>query len=210
MNTLKADKRENTKKANMELRDKGFIPAVFYGSGNESTAISVERNVFEKLLKEAGETTTINLKTEDGEYPVLIHDVQNNPVTGEPIHIDFMVVDLKKEVEVAVPLEFIGESPAEKLGGTVVKVMHEVEVKCLPNAIPHEIQVDLSTLKELHDIITLGDIKLPEGVTFTEDLESTVASIAEQKEESEEQGEVDLSSIEVEKKGKQEEATDGE
>ena len=124
-----------------------------------------------------------------------------------PIHIDFLVVDMNKPIEVAVELTFVGESGAEKLGGTIVKVMHEVEVRALPNAIPNSIEVNLEKLESMDSVIHLKDLVLPKGVEFMADSESVVASVAVQKEEVEETKSVEeqLASIEVEKKGKEEE-----
>jgi large subunit ribosomal protein L25 len=113
---------------------------------------------------------------------------------------------MKKEIEVAVPIEFSGLAEAEKNGlGTVVKVMHEVEVKALPNDLPHTLEIDISGLATLEDQIHVKDIALPKGVTMITEGEEVVALIAAFVEEKEEEAApVDLSAIEVEKKGKQE------
>ncbi len=207
MFTLIAEKRE--KKDSLELiRQAGKIPAVFYGNNKPTTSISVLSKDFIKVLKEAGESSTITLKTPDGNFDVLIHDIHKNPVTGTPMHADFIVVDMNKEIEVTVVIEFTGESPAEKGGrGVLVKALHEVQVKALPKDLPHTLEVDLSTLANLDDHLTLKDIKLPKGVVLVGDENEVVASVTHIKEEVEEAPVVDLSSIEVEKKGKQEEET---
>lgn len=208
MTTLNAEIRENKGKGERaELRDSGKIPAVFYGFQKESTPLSVDKKAFSKAFKEAGETSTITLTTPNGEFNAMVHDVQYDSMTGEAIHIDFLSVDMTKEVEVDVPLEFIGQSEAVKGGGVLVKVMHEVEVSALPSNIPQHLDVDLSKLVTMDDIITLADVNLPEGVKFTEEnLDMVVASVTAQQEESEEDSAgPDLDSIEVEKKGKAEE-----
>jgi len=135
----------------------------------------------------------------------LIHEVQTHPVTDEPIHVDFLAIDMNKKIKVNVPLEFVGIAPAVKSGiGNLVKVMHEVEVEALPKDLPHNLTVDVSRLENLESLITLADIKLPAGVVLTANLTDVVASIVEQKEEKVEEvaPPVDLSTIEVEKKGK--------
>jgi large subunit ribosomal protein L25 len=208
MFTLIAEKRE--KKDSLDnIRQTGKIPAVFYGNNKPTTSISVSTKDFIKVLKEAGESSTITLKTPDGNFDVLIHDIHKNPVTGTPMHADFIVVDMNKEIEVSVTIEFTGESGAEKGGrGVLVKALHEVQVKALPKDLPHTLEVDLSPLENVDDQITLKDIKLPKGVALVSEADEVVASVTGIKEEKEEEAPVaDLSAIEVEKKGKQEEET---
>jgi large subunit ribosomal protein L25 len=189
------------------IRAEGRIPAVVYGSKVDNTPLSVDARAFAKVWKEAGETTLVSIAVEGGKMiDALIHEIAFNPVTDEPIHVDFYAVDKTKKVEVDIPLVFIGVAPAVKdLGGTLVKVLHDLPVEGLPDKLPHEIEVDIVTLAELDSVITVADIVLPAGVEATLDGEEIVASIAVQKEEEETSGEVDLSSIEVEKKGKKEE-----
>ncbi|MFA6274284.1 MAG: 50S ribosomal protein L25 [Candidatus Paceibacterota bacterium] len=207
MLTLKAKKRDI--KENVDtLRKGGELPAVFYGAGVASTPISISKVEFKKIWNKAGESSTVKISTgEKGkEVDVLIHDVQVNPVTDEPIHVDFLVIDMNKKIKVDVALEFTGISEAVKSNlGTLVKVLHEVEIEALPADLPHSLSVDIAKLKTLDDQILVSDIKLPTGVTMITKGTEVVASIAEQKEEKEEAPPVDLASIEVEKKGKKEE-----
>lgn len=189
------------------LRAAGMVPAVFYGFGKTSTAIAVPAVPFTKLFREAGETTAVTLMLGKEAIPVLIHDVQRHPISGEPSHIDFLVVDMKKETEVAVPLEFIGVAEIEKSGlGAVVKVMHELQVCALPADLPHSIEVDISGLTTTHDAIHAKDIVLPKGVSLVSDADEVIAAATGLSEEKEEAPTtVDFSAIEVEKKGKKEE-----
>ncbi len=207
MTTLNANVRKLVNKSeNKSLRESGKIPAVFYGFKKDVTSLSVDKKEFVAAFKEAGETSTITLKTSNGDFNAMIHDVQVDPVKGEVIHVDFLSVDMNKAIEVNVPLEFVGESVAVKEGGVLVKVMHELPVSSLPANIPQHIEVDISKLSKIDDIITLGDLKLPTGVTFTEeDLSVVVASVTAQQEEVETPTEINLDAIEVEKKGKKEE-----
>ncbi|HEC30687.1 MAG TPA: 50S ribosomal protein L25 [Candidatus Yonathbacteria bacterium] len=207
MLTLKAEIREATEDSS-SLRAAGKVPAVFYGSKEKTTiSISVENKEFVKALKEAGESSVITLDTSKGKKGVLIHEVQFDPVTDKPIHVDFYVVDQTKEVEVAVPIEFIGVSPAVKeLGGILVKIMHEIEIKALPQDLPTNIKVDISILIDFSSRILVKDLKLPKGVIATANLDDAVANISEAKEEVEEApAEIDMDAVEVEKKGKKEE-----
>jgi hypothetical protein len=100
------------------------------------------------------------------ERSVLIQDVELDKIYGTPIHVDLLAVKADEEVEVGVPLVFTGVAPAEKdLGGSLVKVMYEIEISALPKNLPHEISVDLSGLKTFEDQVKVGDIILPTGVT---------------------------------------------
>lgn len=207
MTTLNANVRKLVNKSeNKALRESGKIPAVFYGFKKDVTSLSVDKKEFVAAFKEAGETSTITLKTSNGDFNAMIHDVQVDPVKGEVIHVDFLSVDMNKAIEVNVPLEFVGESVAVKEGGVLVKVMHELPVSALPAHIPQHIEVDISALATIDGIITLGDLKLPTGVRFTEeDLSVVVASVTAQQDEVETPTEINLDAIEVEKKGKKEE-----
>ncbi len=204
MITLNAKKRE--KKDNEKLKKDGFIPAVFYGKKEESTMISVPLNDFLKVWKEAGESSVITLEGEAGKKDALIKDVDFDPVTNIPRHADFYVFEEGHKLEVSVPLEFVGVSPAVKeLGGILVKVLHELQIEAMPKDLPHEIEVDISRIVDFDSQIIAQDIKLPEGVSLVEDPEEVVALFSEAKEEEEEEQPADISEIEVEKKGKKEE-----
>ncbi len=189
------------------LKKGGEIPAVFYGMGKTSTPISISTNEFKKIWRDAGESSTVTVTIPEGKIDTLIHEVQVDPVTDEPIHVDFLAIDINKAIKVKIPLEFTGVSEAVKSGlGTLVKVLHEVEVEALPADLPHNFSIDISKLNTLQDVILVSDISVPKGVTMISKDTDVVASVAEQKEEKEEvAAPVDLSAIEVEKKGKKEE-----
>jgi large subunit ribosomal protein L25 len=206
MFAIKGKKRDDSIKLD-DLRKGGEIPAVFYGAGKETTSISVPIIEFKKIWRDAGESSTIKVEMPDKNIDVLIHEVQVDPVTSEPIHADFLAVDMKKKIRVNVPLVFEGISNAVKSGlGNLVKVLHEIEIEALPSDLPHDLTVDISKLNSLEDNIIVSDIKLPAGVVVITHAEDVVASIVAQVEEKEEVvAPVDLSAIEVEKKGKKEE-----
>ncbi len=189
------------------IRAEGTVPAVVYGSGRESMSIAVPAREFSKVLAVAGESGAVELSLPNGKVTVLIHEVVNDALKGTPIHIDFLAIDVTKPIQVSIPLEFIGTSPAVKGSlGTLVKVLHEIEVKGLSKDIPHSIEVDISTLDVLDSHISVSDLKLPAGVVALAKETDIVASIAAVKEEKEEAAApIDFASIEVEKKGKKEE-----
>lgn len=203
MITLSAQSREG--KTPDSLRASELIPAVYYSKGKDAVSIAVPAREFVKVFAEAGETTAVTLQLGGEKITTLIHDIQRDPITGAATHVDFLVIDMNKEIEVAVPIEFTGLAEAEKAGlGTIVKVLHEVHVKALPAKLPHSLEVDITSLATLEDQIHAKDIKLPSGVELVTSPEEVVALVAAFKEEKEE-APVDLSAIEVEQKGKKEE-----
>jgi large subunit ribosomal protein L25 len=209
MVALKVEKRDPSIKAD-KIRKAGNIPAVFYGKKEESTPISIPMADFLRVWKQAGESSVISLETPEGTKDSLIHDIEFDPVTGNPLHADFYVFEKGHKVEVDIPLEFEGVSPAVKdLGGSLVKVMHEVKISAMPKDLPHNIIVDISSLVDFQSQILAKDIKVPAGVELMENPEEVVALVSEPREEKEEEtAPVDLSAIEVEKKGKDKEGDD--
>ena len=202
---LKADKRDKIGRLNT-LREQGYMPAVFYGRKEESTPIQIKKIDFIKTWRDAGESTVIKLDLGDNSIEALIKEVDFDPIKNEPRHADFYVFEKGHKVEIAVPLVFEGIPVAVKeLGGILVKVMHELNIEADPSKLPHEIKVDVSKMSDLDSQILAKDITLPSGVELIDEADEVVASIATAKEEDVKQDDLDLSQIEVEKKGKQEE-----
>lgn len=164
-----------------QLREKGILPAVVYGHGVDTRSIEVEAGVFEKVLKKAGESSLVDL-TVDGAATVrvLIQEVQRDPLLSRVTHIDFREVNMKEKLEATIQLRFIGESPAVKgLGAILVRNLTEVKVRCLPDALVHEIDVDLTGLKAFGDHLKVSDIKVPEGIEMLSDENDSVVVINE-------------------------------
>ncbi len=189
------------------LRTEGVLPGVFYGPKEAATPIALELKDFLRVWGQAGGSTIVKLEGVGEDKDVLIHEVTWHPVKDIPTHVDFYCIESGKKLTVTVPLEFVGEAPAEKLGGIVVKVMHELEIEVEPKNIPHDIKVDISALTDLESSITVADLHLPASIEPLSELTETVASITQAKEEVEE--ERDISDVEIEAKGK-EESTDEE
>ena len=202
---LEATERKRTgKRTLISLRNEGFMPAVIYGGKEKTASIKISQHDFKKVFKKAGESSIVSIKGLGDEKQVLIHDVDFDPVTSEPRHVDFYTVEKDKKISVKVPLEFSGESPAVKeLGGILVKVLHELEIEVLPKDLPHSIDVDISHIKDFETSLYVRDIVLPEGVVALTSPDEAVASVAEAKEEVGEVPEADIDSIEVEAKGKE-------
>ncbi len=206
MFVINASKRNSDVKI-AALRKAGSIPAVFYGAGQKTTSITIPNVEFKKVWREAGESSAVKVGMETGDIDVLIHEVQVDPVTDEPIHVDFLAIDMKKKIKVKVPLVFEGISAAVKSGiGNLVKVLHEIEIEALPGDLPKSLFVDISKLETLDNNIAVSDIRLPAGVVAITSGSEIVASVVAQVEEKEEVvAAPDLTAIEVEKKGKKEE-----
>jgi len=210
MLTLQVEKRTGTGPTATALRNAGSIPAVVYGAHHEATSIAVPAVAFRKVLREAGEATIVSLTGLGAELPTLIHEVDRDPLTNLPRHVDFYAVTKGEKVEVAIPLDFVGESAAVEAGANLVKVLHEIEVEADPMNLPHDIKVDLTLLAAIGDQIHAKDLVLPSGVVLAGEPEDVVALVQEVVEEKEEvAAPADIASIEVEKKGKDEAAAEG-
>ena len=186
-----------------------MIPAVMYGAHFKSTPIFINKKDFMKTFKSAGESTVVELDNNGKIENAMIHDVQMDPVMWEPVHADFYVVEKGQKVHVHVPLNFIGESFAVKnLGANLVKVMQELNVEADPTKLPKSIDVDISKLDNLDANIVASDLSLPEGVVlYHVSLTDVIASVVAQVEEDlSAPAAIDMSAIEVEKKGKKEDA----
>lgn len=208
MITLNAELRDMKVKPET-LREAGIMPAVFYGPKEKATSITVSMIEFIKTYKKAGESSVIIIKQGNEEHEALIHDIDIHPVTGAPRHADFYVIEKGKKVKVNIPLVFVGVSPAVKdKGAILIKVARELEIEAGARDLPHELTVDISSLVELSSNIIAKDIKLPAGVTLVSGAEEIIASVTEAKEEVDEVKPIDMSAIEVTKKGK--EAKEGE
>lgn len=178
MTTINAQKREVTGKKVDSLRKQGVLPGVLYGPEVENTPIELNAVDFSKIYREAGESSLITLKIGTKDYPVLIYDTKRDPMTSEFIHVDFYQPILTEEVEASVPIVFEGESLAVKeLGGTLLKEIQELEVRALPQNLPHEIKVNISSLKTFEDEIKIKDLNLPENVSVDKDLNDIVAMV---------------------------------
>ncbi|HEU4677088.1 MAG TPA: 50S ribosomal protein L25 [Candidatus Paceibacterota bacterium] len=208
--SLTVEERKERGKQLARLRSAGKLPAVMYGPKETATAITLDKGKFEKLFKETGESSVIVLDGLGEPKEVLVHDVSFDPRKGGIIHVDFYAVEAGKEITVNVPLEFVGEAPAVKQGGTLTKVLHEVEITAKPANLPQHLTVDVSSLDDFEKRITVRDLEVPAGAKLENDLEDVVALVQAVEEEKEAPVEaVDMSAIEVEEKGKKEEPTEG-
>jgi large subunit ribosomal protein L25 len=180
MISLSAKVRKEVGRAIKKLRKKGIIPAVLYGPKLKNISLEVNLKEFDKVYKKAGESTLISLEIPEKklESPVLIHDVQLDPITGLPLHVDFLQPSLKETITANVPLLFEGESKAvEDLEGTLVKNISEIEVRALPQNLPHEIKVNIDSLETFEDEILIKDLNVPKEVEILKEPDEVVALV---------------------------------
>lgn len=179
---LNAQERQVLGKKVAKLREKGQLPAHVFGKGVEGENVILEKKEFLKILQQAGETGLISLRIGDEKVrPVLIREVQYNPVSDLPIHVDFYQVNLSEKVKVSVPLVLIGEeSETVKLGETIVlQTLSEVEVEALPGDLVEKIEVDITPLKAIDDAITVGQLNFDRSkLTVSVADEETVVKLA--------------------------------
>lgn len=202
-----------------KMRTKTLIPGVVYGMGAPAASVALNYDEFAKLYAEAGEASLIDLLLGDkADGKVLIQDIAYDPVSDRIIHVDLRRIDMNKAMTATVELRFAGESPVIKeQGGTLMRNIVAVEVKCLPKDLVSHIDVDLAVLKTFDDVIKIKNLNVPAGITITnphaEDLiAKATAALTEDEIKAMEQtaAPVDLSKIETAGKKKEEEAAEPE
>lgn len=174
------------------LRRMGFVPAVVYGKKSKTMPIKLVRSHLIKFIHahHGIENMVITLRIEDDEKtkkskeePVLIKDIQYDPVKDDILHLDFNQISLTETLKVKVPLDSKGEAEGvKKEGGVLTHVLWDLEVECLPTQIPEKIEVDITAMK-IGDTIFVKDIKVPEGVKVLTDKESIVFTLLAPKKE---------------------------
>lgn len=193
-NELAAEPRSATGKgAARKLRAAGRIPAVIYGRAMQTRQVSVDPQDLDKLLHStgAGLNTLIDLQLEGAEQQVLLKALQRDPVHGAFLHADFYQVDLSQAVVVSVPLRVVGRAPGVELGEGILDLpLREIEIACLPTAIPDHIEADVSEL-QIGQSLHVSELHLPEGAELRSDPALAVALVAAPKveEEAEAEGE---------------------
>jgi large subunit ribosomal protein L25 len=173
---LKAETRTTTGNSPARaLRRAGRIPAILYGSGTESLMLSVDTTEMENIIKEGNVGQSIfDLAVDGGKKAraAMIKELQTDPVSQDILHIDFYEVDMARKVKVMVPVITTGKSVGVELGGMLQIIRRELEVLCLPNAIPQEITIDITDMDigssvHVEDITLEGDVEIAHDVNFT-------------------------------------------
>ena len=163
------------------LRRRGLMPANLYGHNVKSTALQIETSQLKHALAQAGKSSLIALKLDGTKPPkmVVVRDIQREPLSGELLHVGLYLVKMEEKIKVEVPLLFVGEAPAIKdRGGILVQNMSSLEVECLPTDMPHNIEVDLSVLKEIDQAVHVKDLRADEGIAILADPDQAIIQIA--------------------------------
>jgi len=157
---LVAEKRTIKGRKVKKLRAAGQVPATLYGKGMESVSLQINSRELEKVFEETGESSLVDLLIEKETTPILLRNPQYGIVNDELMHIDCYKVDLTKKIVASVPIELIGESQSVRGGNILMEVTDEIEVEALPTDLPEKIEVDLTALATVEDVITVADLKI--------------------------------------------------
>ncbi|MGD8846322.1 MAG: 50S ribosomal protein L25/general stress protein Ctc [Desulfobacteraceae bacterium] len=157
------------------LRRAGRVPAILYGRDTDSVMLSIGANDMETVMKEGSVGQSIfNLAIDGGKNTraAMIKELQTDPLSQNLLHIDFYEVSMDRKLKVNVPVTTTGKSVGVELGGMLQIIRRELEVFCLPNAIPQEITIDITDLDignsvHVEDITLEGDVEIPHDVNFT-------------------------------------------
>ena len=188
---ISAEKRSDTgKSVTRKLRSSGKVPGIMYGADTDPAAVTFDAKELARLLRH--DHAIINVKVDGQEQMAVIKSIQNHPLTGKIIHVDFMRVVAGQEITVTVPIHITGTAAGTKTGGVFSTVKHDLQISVLPKDMPDNIEVDCSAL-QIGDAIRVKDLKL-ENVTILDDEDDLICNVVmprkeEVVEEAEELGE---------------------
>ena len=177
--SLKAATRARTGSGRLnQMRREGWLPSVIYGRGVENKNLKVDAKSFSELLaRSSSDNVIINLEIEgEGTSMAFLQAIQHDPLSGIPVHADFLAIDEKTEITAHIPAHLNGEAPGVKAGGVIEQYVHAIEITCLPDDLPETLEIDISGL-ELGGSLHLGEIKYPNGVRPTHAAEVVVVHI---------------------------------
>jgi large subunit ribosomal protein L25 len=182
---LAAEPREVIGKKVAVLRRAGILPAVVYGHGNPSQPIQMDAREFSVLRRHAGRNALVDLQVGGGRpQPVLLHAVHEHPLTRAVLHADFFIVKMTEEMTVEVPISMVGESPAiDKMGGTLLHMRENVQVRALPADLPSSLELDISGLDSFEGVLHVSDLAVPPNVTLLTDPTEPVARVQQPRQE---------------------------
>lgn len=206
------------KKVN-RLRREGILPGIIYGKVGKKQmdpiAIQLDLHESSKIINTLTGSSLVNVNVEGEEYPVILREVQKDIIYGTLRHVDFMAVSLTEKLQTAVPVELIGQAPAEiSMAAVVVTGVSELEIECLPQDLPERVEVDATILVDIDSVIYVRDLELSENITVLTDPNELIAGVTYVtiEEEEEEEEEAELAELleedmepEVIEKGKKEE-----
>jgi len=163
-----------------QIRREGLIPSNIYGKGQPSQAISVNAKELVKMYTQVGESALVEINLDGtSKFPVLFKNAAFDVMEGNLIHVDMYRVNMTQKITTRVPLVFIGEAPAIKQGFLLMEVCTELEVECLPSDLPENVEVDLSKLEKLDDMITVADLNLGDKVEILTEGDTVISKVIE-------------------------------
>ncbi len=209
--TIVAETRDLAKKSAKQMRRDGWIPGVIYGR-TDPVHVRMERSALRRILRTAGSNQLVDVNLNDKVHKVLVREIQQHLTRGDLIHVDFLEVDMKSTIAAVAELIPVGKAaPAGEGVGAASMALRQVDIEARPDALVSEIEVDLSLIQTTDDVIYVGDLTAPDGVTILTDPETAVARFEFVREEEEEVVEEDLlftpaaDDVEVIGKGKDDE-----
>lgn len=177
---INAEERQIVGKKVKQLRNEGIVPITVYGPKINPVNLQVPHRALEVALMKAGGTNLIDMKFAGKSVRVLAREVQRHPLKGFIEHADFFAIDADSKIITAVPIQFVGDSPAVDTGkGILMTGLTSINVETLPSKLINEIEVDLSGLVKVGDSISVADLKVDDSVTVLSDPEEMVVRIAQ-------------------------------
>jgi len=186
--SIKANKREILGKKVRFLRREGVTPVHIFGHNLKSQALQCDTDTLQRIIRQAGTSRLVAVKVEGDKNPrsVFIREIQKNELTGQLLHVDFYQIRKTEKIKADIPLVFIGEAPAMQLKGRLLaQELSSISVECLPDKLPPQIEIDLSSLEELGQAIHVGDITLDSDIIITTPPERLITKVSEVREEEE-------------------------
>lgn len=175
--TLTVSERTDLKNSSLrKLRSEGNFPAVVYGKEKEAKTIFVEESSFLKAIKESGRNGVLSLEINGSKEKVMLTEYQQDPIKGNIVHADFLIVNMSQEMDVEVRIDLVGQAEGVKSGGMLQQTLHTVTVSSKPDDIPGSIEYDVSDLK-IGDSIIIADLNVEGSYTISQDEDEVVASI---------------------------------
>ena len=163
-----------------KIRAQDRVPAICYGKSFETPVpVSVGKKEIAKVIRESSANTLLKLKSEEktlGDQMVLIKAKQNHPVTGDIMHVDFQVLNMKEKIKVSIPVELTGKCKGVVEGGILQQPNRKIPLQALPNQIPDKIIADVTNL-DLNESLHVSDVKLPEGASVVGSVDYTLAVV---------------------------------
>ncbi|MEW5796102.1 MAG: 50S ribosomal protein L25 [Candidatus Zixiibacteriota bacterium] len=160
-----------------QARMAGKIPGVVYGPETDPMPVVVEERAFRAAMRHATKSSILNLNLDGRETKAVVRELQRDPVTNRVLHVDFHAISMNKPIHVAIPIHFVGTPVGVKVdGGIMQTTMREIEISCLPTAIPEHLQIDVSEL-HIGDSVHVKNIQVP-GATILSDQQRTIVVIS--------------------------------